>query len=685
MKWVYPEFLFALAVILIPLLIHLFHFKRYKTLYFSSLTFLKSVEQEQRSVRKLKQWIIFACRALAFAFLVFAFAQPYKPLTQTKTNAGKQIIGIYVDNSFSMSRLGESGEMLSQSKELARSIVNDAPRDAQFLLFTNELGSEEKQTLNKAKCLERIENLNYTPLVRTAQSITGWWQQWLTESELNGLKYANKQLVYLSDFQKSTFGKLKEYKQNEWLGTVYPVVLKPVKSGNLYVDSVWFKSPIHKKGTEQVIYARVINSSNEPVKNIEVSFQIGSLNRDVYSDLKPNSSDTLEVTYFNPEVGNVSGSVRINDKQMTQDDAFFFSLEVKEHGKVIILDGEEAVENVARVYKLDPYYQVEEMNVQQFTSTTGNDADLVVINGANNLPSSVGQHLYEFTKEGGTLLLIPGSNPTSSGWNSLLSKVQMPQFSGMQSNGLSLKKINTSDSYFDGVFEKKPDNISLPVVKKAVRFSNSNKGYAVGIIQHENGTPFFIKGTGDYSVYALSTPLGEEFGSFTANQLFSTLLLRTGELSQRQAPYFLIIGEDGKFPVKVQNTEEPLKMVSKDQSFIPQLFVQNRLSFLKVQGIEAVRQLVAGNYKLQQQGKPVGACSVNYNRLESSVSALNEDEIQNKFELAGIKAMDIYEAKNWSGASFLKLDQPITYWKWCVIFAIIFVFAEMLVGLFFKK
>jgi hypothetical protein len=71
--------------------------------------------------------------------------------------------------------------------------------------------------------------------------------------------------------------------------------------------------------------------------------------------------------------------------------------------------------------------------------------------------------------------------------------------------------------------------------------------------------------------------------------------------------------------------------------------------------------------------------------LESSVSVLNEDEIQNKFELAGIKAMDIYEAKSWSGASFLKLDQPITYWKWCVIFAIIFVFAEMLVVLFFKK
>ena len=100
MKWVYPEFLFALAVILIPLLIHLFHFKRYKTVFFSSLTFLKSIEQEQKSTRKLKRWIIFALRALAFACIVFAFAQPYKPLSGNKQTAAQPIIGIFLDNSF---------------------------------------------------------------------------------------------------------------------------------------------------------------------------------------------------------------------------------------------------------------------------------------------------------------------------------------------------------------------------------------------------------------------------------------------------------------------------------------------------------------------------------------------------------------------------------------------------------
>jgi hypothetical protein len=677
--------LFALAVILIPLLIHLFHFKKYKTLYFSSLTFLKSVEQEQRNLRKLKQWLIFACRALCFAFLVFAFAQPYIPLKSKAKESGKHVIAIYVDNSFSTSRLGESGELLSQSKELAKSVVQDAPRDAQFLLITNELGSEEKQTLNKASCLDKIEDLTYSPLVRSAATLTSWWQEWLSETEKSGVHYAEKQLVYLSDFQKSTFGKLRNFEPNEWKGQLYPIQLKPVKEGNLYIDSIWFASPIHKKDSKQIVYARVVNSSDEAIKDVEVSFQIGTLNRDVYADIPSNGADTVEVSYFNSKAGKTAGYVRINDKQMTQDDAFYFSFDVKKNGKVLILDGEEAVENVAKVYRLDDYYQIQQIPQSQLTATTTKDVDLVVVNGSNNLPSTSSQYLFDFAKNGGTLLLIPGSNPTPSGWNNLLTKVQMPGIAGMQESGLALKKININDSYFEGVFERKPENISLPLVKKAVRLSSNKTNYSVALINHQNGSPFLLKGIGDYSVYFISTPLKEEYSSFTSNQLFSTILLRTGELSQRQAPYFLLIGESAKFPVTLQDSEIPMKMESKQISFIPQIYNVNNESFLQIQGIEAVRQLEAGNYKLVQGKSNLGICSVNYNRLESKTNAYNETGIQEQFEKAGIPVEQLFEAKDWSGASFLNLDQPVNYWKWCLIIALLFLLAEMVIVIFVKK
>ena len=73
MKWVYPEFLFALLVLVIPILIHLFHFRKYKTIYFSSIAFVKSVEQQQKNPRKIKHLLVLISRVLAFTCLVIAF------------------------------------------------------------------------------------------------------------------------------------------------------------------------------------------------------------------------------------------------------------------------------------------------------------------------------------------------------------------------------------------------------------------------------------------------------------------------------------------------------------------------------------------------------------------------------------------------------------------------------------
>src|SRR5690606_15816754 len=79
MKFVYPEFLYALFAIAIPIVIHLFNFRKFKKIYFSNVQFLKEVTQETQSKSKLKHLLILISRILAISFLVFAFAQPYIP------------------------------------------------------------------------------------------------------------------------------------------------------------------------------------------------------------------------------------------------------------------------------------------------------------------------------------------------------------------------------------------------------------------------------------------------------------------------------------------------------------------------------------------------------------------------------------------------------------------------------
>lgn len=77
MNFLFPTFLFGLSAIAIPIIIHLFNFRKYKKIYFTNVQFLKELKHESDSKSKLKEWIILLLRILAISSLVFAFAQPF--------------------------------------------------------------------------------------------------------------------------------------------------------------------------------------------------------------------------------------------------------------------------------------------------------------------------------------------------------------------------------------------------------------------------------------------------------------------------------------------------------------------------------------------------------------------------------------------------------------------------------
>src|SRR3989339_2134555 len=102
MNFLYPYFLFSLFAISIPIIIHLFNFRKYKTIYFSNTAFLKDIKQQTKAKSELKHLLVLLARILAVASLVFAFAQPYIPVSENVKKANSEFVGIYIDNSFSM-------------------------------------------------------------------------------------------------------------------------------------------------------------------------------------------------------------------------------------------------------------------------------------------------------------------------------------------------------------------------------------------------------------------------------------------------------------------------------------------------------------------------------------------------------------------------------------------------------
>ncbi|HMR43647.1 MAG TPA: BatA domain-containing protein, partial [Saprospiraceae bacterium] len=91
MQFLYPAFLFALAALALPIIIHLFYFRRFKKVYFTNVRFLKEIKEETSNRQKLRNLLVLAMRLLALAFLVFAFAQPFIPQDQDVAKGKKAV------------------------------------------------------------------------------------------------------------------------------------------------------------------------------------------------------------------------------------------------------------------------------------------------------------------------------------------------------------------------------------------------------------------------------------------------------------------------------------------------------------------------------------------------------------------------------------------------------------------
>ena len=114
MQFLFPSFLWGLLAVSVPLIIHLFNFRRTKRVFFTNVAFLKAVETQTSAFRRIKQWLILAARILFLAFLVFAFAQPFLPAKNSTNNrnSGLGVNSLYLDNSLSMQNTTENKRYL---------------------------------------------------------------------------------------------------------------------------------------------------------------------------------------------------------------------------------------------------------------------------------------------------------------------------------------------------------------------------------------------------------------------------------------------------------------------------------------------------------------------------------------------------------------------------------------------
>ena len=674
MKFEHPGFLFAFLLLAIPILIHLFNFRRYKTLYFSSLQFLKQVDQETKSVQKLKHLLVLITRILAFSALIIAFAQPYIPVDKGSKAGEIPVLAIYLDNSFSMTMKGTEGELISEAREQAQKLINQTSEGTRILLVTNEMNGIEQRLASKADAIDRLDQIKVSSLIRKTGEVLNWMRDELEKESANHQEIGTKQFVILSDFQKngSDLTKLKADSSNYY----YPIQFVPQVFSNIYIHSVWFNDPNFKVDVNNELNIRDENVGNQDLANVELQVEINETKRSAFVEVEANQETVVAINYSDLNPGIKKGVARINDKQLYFDDDYFFSYEVKKNASILIINGEDAVPNINQVYRLDAYYQVTEVNENSITQDVLQGKNLVVINGMNAISTGFSSTIFDFVKQGGALALFPGENINASSWNQLLIQLNMPTLGGIQSEGVKIKSIQHQDAFFKGVFEKKPDNLNLPLQNKIYRTNNHSKSNALNLIQLQNGSPLLVRSNSNYTVFLFGSSLAPSFGNLTSNALFSTIVLRMAEMSQARMPLSLTIGSDSKFPIfKMPKTESPIHLKNQEIDFIPSLEKLNQINYISIAGPES-NQLQSGLYELMSE-KSLGSIALNYNRQESDIRSYKINEVKDLFterEIQNVKTTSISQGQS---LNRIDLDKPVEYWRIFLILAIVFLIAEM--------
>lgn len=680
MKFVYPEFLVALSAIAIPIIIHLFNFRRFKKVYFSNIQFLKEVQIQTQSRSRLKHWLVLLSRILAITCLVLAFAQPYFPSAVNAPVAAQNVASIFIDNSFSMNATNDNGTLLDDAKNKALELVKAYKSSDRFQLITNDFEGRQQRLVNKEEFLELLEEVEISPASKSLADVYSRQKE-----AVKDFTEGNRNFYFISDFQES-ISNVSSFTQDS-LNSLYFIPVAANQQNNLYIDSCWFKAPIRQLNQPDELIARVKNVSEESFDNIPVKLKVNGEQKALASfSIGPGEQRDVPLAYTNTNTGIQLAELSITDYPITYDDVFYFSYNVADQVPVLSINGKNAAPAVNSLYSSDTYFTLTNFNESNINYSAFSDNIFIVLNEVDNLSSGLVQELVRFAETGGNILLIPSKKADINSYNELLLAFSANTISGMDSAQTKISHIAYESDIFANVFQDKKENLDLPVVNKYYTFAQATRTTEERILTLANGASFLSRYTYEKGkLYVLSAPLKKDFSNFSRHAIFVPALYNMALFSQSTGKLFYTIGQDEVVELpKVSVTAEnvfKIKDPNSELEVIPGYRSSGSLTQLMMQG----QINTSGNYILLFDKDTITGLSFNFDRKESDLTTIDADAIEKEAEKAGLIGYQVLDSKvKGVDAQLSDLSQGTKMWKLFILLALLFLAIEILLLKFWK-
>lgn len=682
MNFLFPTFLIGLAAIAIPIIIHLFNFRKYKKVYFTNVQFLKELKQESDSKSKLKEWLILAMRILAIACLVFAFAQPFIP-GKSKTTQGEKAISIYIDNSFSMESTNKKGTLLENAKEYATEIVNTFNASDKFQLLTNDFEGKHQRFVSKEDFIEQLNEVKISSATKSLNDVLKRQQDFLQNSSSK-----NKRIFLLSDFQKNTSDLLKSDVDTSIVVSCIPIASSEVS--NVYIDSVWFETPIQQFGTQQIVHAIIINKSAKDIENGTLKLFINNTQVSLSSfNVSAGNKKDASISFTVKTKGINKGVLKIEDYPITYDDDFYFSFNAQTTINALVINGKDTKTsgNFKSLMQNDSLFVYQENSESTIDYSVFAKTNIIVLNELNILTSGLTSELQKFVSNGGSLVIFPNKKADLESYNTAFQNLQLPQITKLDTVNTKTQSINFEQGLYEGVFDKIDQRMDLPKVFEHFEFTKTTNSNSQSLVLLQNGQFLISLNTlGSGKIYLFSIPSDESCSNLLKHALFVPTLIKMSILSLKPSPvyYKTAVNEAIVLNTTSNFSDKPLHIIKDDKKsdVIPEHRLVNNATSIFTQN----QMTEAGHYEVFENASSVKDLAFNFDRKESDMNFMTKEDLQKQIDEKVLKNFQIIEPNEKTLTNALQeVNDGKKLWKLFLILALIFLAAEILIIRLFKN
>jgi hypothetical protein len=422
-----PLYLFALAAVAVPILIHIFSRRRVPEVPFSTIRFLSRSDRRSMMRINVRRLLLLALRILAVALVALAFARPVVrgSLAALFPAGGSRAACILLDRSFSMGVEGEGGVVFDRGVARLAAILDNLERGDAVSVVLFDTASEivYDGEIEKEAVLEALRDArpSWGGTDLRSAAATG-------ERMLSGSRRDVRELYIISDFQKTALarsgapdrgaGDMPAAREKPRATLPVRAFLLPVQANvaaNVSIESVVVPSVALHKGETAELGIVLRNRSRELAAKFPLEVSIaGRRIMEKEIEMLPDNFVTETVVFPVERSGWIDGVVKKRSDRLPADDTRYFTLNVRDRTRVLLLadEGGFYLEQALVPGGVEGDIAVTNRGWRSFASADLGAADVVVLGpGRGPAPGDI-EIIDRFVARGGKAIvfLVPELN-----------------------------------------------------------------------------------------------------------------------------------------------------------------------------------------------------------------------------------------------------------------------------------